>query len=768
MSPAPHRPPWWLDITATMAVALYSLAVAAGFARVFSGWEFMSDLVILIIVGHGSSLVFRRLDLTSWIAIPITMVAVLWLTLYLHYGETMLRLLPTGATWDAIDLELGLVRDQFPTAVAPVLYGAGWAALASFAIAITVVMADAFAFRAEARGEALVPGGVLFVFIAALGTDRLRVTLTVALVAAGVLAVIALRSLHDRSRRAELSPAHRPIRLTAPVALATAIVVALLAGFVGPRLPGASAEPLYDTHGRDGGDVREIISPLVNIRSRLSSRTNVEVFRVNANAEAYWRVTTLPEFDGETFRLPARPLERVDGPFDTQSDDATTVRQRIQIVELDGALIPAAADPYEAEGFSGDEKLDLRLNRDTATLVSNEDLQPNDQFNVNSAAPDLTPAILDAATSDAPPDEIFTQLPDDIPDIVGETAAAVTASASTPYQQALAIQNWFRSEFKYSLEVQSGHGSSAIESFLNERVGYCEQFSATMAAMVRTLGIPSRVAVGFTPGVLDESGWYAVRDKNAHAWPEIWFDGIGWVAFEPTPSRGNPAAEQYTGVPAEQEPTAGTAGEGNGSGNTIVVPTAPSTIVPPVDDATSGAGPNATAPDNVFPNLPDGGFDEDFGNTTNTSTTDSTSTMWTWLAVIALLSIALVAPMLIRLYRRGTNRRHDPTTRALDAWVRACNAAEVAGVQASPSMTPSEWADATADQLPVAARPMRSLAVIVDRILFAPPGTVDLNRAGGFGTMYHDCELWSQQISNVADDQIGAGRRIQRYFTDLS
>ena len=58
----------------------------------------------------------------------------------------------------------------------------------------------------------------------------------------------------------------------------------------------------------------------------------------------------------------------------------------------------------------------------------------------------------------------------------------------------------------------------------------------TFAAMARTLGIPSRVAVGFTPGVINDEGWYSVLGKNAHAWPELWFDGIGWVLFEPTPA----------------------------------------------------------------------------------------------------------------------------------------------------------------------------------------------------------------------------------------
>jgi transglutaminase-like putative cysteine protease len=72
-------------------------------------------------------------------------------------------------------------------------------------------------------------------------------------------------------------------------------------------------------------------------------------------------------------------------------------------------------------------------------------------------------------------------------------------------------------------------------------VGYCEQFAAAFAVMARTLGIPSRVAVGFTPGGMQPNGWHLVAGVDSHAWPEIWFDGIGWIAFEPTPGRTPPA-----------------------------------------------------------------------------------------------------------------------------------------------------------------------------------------------------------------------------------
>lgn len=124
----------------------------------------------------------------------------------------------------------------------------------------------------------------------------------------------------------------------------------------------------------------------------------------------------------------------------------------------------------------------------------------------------------------------------------------MTESAATPYDAALALQTWFRETFEYQLDTPSGHGADALGEFLSRRAGYSEQFAGAFAVMARTVGIPSRVAVGFTSGTVDEVGWYEVFGTDAHAWPELWFDGLGWVPFEPTPGRSNPTAAAWTGI----------------------------------------------------------------------------------------------------------------------------------------------------------------------------------------------------------------------------
>ena len=392
-------------------------------------------------------------------------------------------------------------------------------------------------------------------------------------------------------------------------------------------------------------------------------------------------------------------------------------------------------------------------------LVTPEDIATGDVFTIVSAAPQLSADVLRAATSAAPPDPIFVELPDDLPEIVGRLAEQVTQGTPTSYDAAIALQTWFRREFEYSLEVQRGHSSSAIESFLTQRIGYCEQFSATFAAMARTLDIPSRVAVGFTPGTLNEDGWFRVLGKNAHAWPELWFDGIGWVAFEPTPGRGEPGAD-YTGVDPQQDETPATPAGGTGDPAIAPDPTPPSTVVP---TPTSLPNRNPDGPSRV--NDPPREFGEVIDPPTGAPSNGSKAP-WLML-IIGLVACALAAaPWVFGRVRAHRLRGLGETERVQRSWVNARSSAQLAGVAGTPSMTAIEWARATADQLPVAARPMRSLADLVDRVTYAPPGSVDLERVGTFGaTVGQDSELWADQIDRIALDTLSPAQRIRRYFT---
>jgi transglutaminase-like putative cysteine protease len=171
----------------------------------------------------------------------------------------------------------------------------------------------------------------------------------------------------------------------------------------------------------------------------------------------------------------------------------------------------------------------------------------------------VQPTAEQLADAPAPPQALkneFTKVPGSLPAVVAQTARQVTAGASNQYEQAVKLQDYFASSggFTYNTQVQVGTGSQAIARFLKDKQGFCVHFSFAMAAMARTLGIPARVAVGFTPGTPQADGSVSVGLRDAHAWPELYFEGVGWTRFEPTPNRGSPPSYTQTDTPGADVP----------------------------------------------------------------------------------------------------------------------------------------------------------------------------------------------------------------------
>jgi transglutaminase-like putative cysteine protease len=158
-------------------------------------------------------------------------------------------------------------------------------------------------------------------------------------------------------------------------------------------------------------------------------------------------------------------------------------------------------------------------------------------------------------------------------------AEQITAHARTPYQKAEDLQDYFRNgTFTYSLNVTPPNGIEGLEDFLYQtRTGFCQQFAFAMAGLARLVGIPSRIAVGYTAGSPGGNGTWKVTTADAHAWPELYFSGLGWMRFEPTPGgAGGTATQPIYGAPP-----------GLGAG-----PTTPPTSVPGVKPGSKGFRPD--------------------------------------------------------------------------------------------------------------------------------------------------------------------------------
>jgi transglutaminase-like putative cysteine protease len=170
-----------------------------------------------------------------------------------------------------------------------------------------------------------------------------------------------------------------------------------------------------------------------------------------------------------------------------------------------------------------------------------------------------------------------------LPLVIASTANDVTFGAATDFEKAVALQDWFRDPahgFTYSTRHVPGNGIDTIVSFLTtNRSGYCEQYAAAMALMARTLGIPARVAVGFLSPqpVQGRSSTYVYSSHDLHAWPELYFSGVGWTPFEPTP-------RPETTIPSYTKGVAINPGGNGGTG-----PTSPPSDIEKVNKATPDA-----------------------------------------------------------------------------------------------------------------------------------------------------------------------------------
>ncbi|MGA8848426.1 MAG: transglutaminase domain-containing protein [Dehalococcoidia bacterium] len=143
----------------------------------------------------------------------------------------------------------------------------------------------------------------------------------------------------------------------------------------------------------------------------------------------------------------------------------------------------------------------------------------------------------------------YLQLPDSLPERVRELSENITHDAQTPYDKAIAIKDYL-AKFEYDQTVQAPpKGSDGVDYFLfsTER-GVCTNFASAMAVMLRSVGVPARLACGYFRGELDEvTGNYIIRGRNSHAWVEVYFPKYGWIIFEPSPTRLQATTESTSG-----------------------------------------------------------------------------------------------------------------------------------------------------------------------------------------------------------------------------
>lgn len=500
--------------------------------------------------------------------------------------------------------------------------------------------------------------------------------------------------------------------------------------------------------GTGGGGTISAVNPLVSLRDSLNidqDRT-VLTLRTNSNdlSDMYLRIVSLDDFDGTTWRPSRKRIQEVPKSFPTPVGLRSDVKRTEVTTQVTAAdwyaqdWLPMPYPPsgvriagnwrFEPEGMTlvGDHGQNTR---GLTYQVSSLEVQPTaEQL---AAAPEARSSILGD----------YTEVPSSLPSVVWQQARQITRGAETDYAKAVALQDYFAvtGGFQYDTQVEVGSGPDAIATFLRDKQGFCVHYSFAMAAMARTLGIPARVAVGFAPGTPQGNGTVEVSLKDAHAWPELYFEGIGWTRFEPTPTRGS--TPSYT-LPDSADTAAPAVPESSASAS-----------------AAPSAAPSASASCSAVERKENGCAS---ALPVDSATGGGGGTPWykvAWWSLLAVLVIAVPSlPMLWRLRRRSlrlASARHagagpggeragpqgavgdplapgeDPSVRAGEAavahvlavWRELTDTAWDFGIAPDEALTPRRAAErivGLGELEEPAARSVHRVAGAVEQVLFAP------------------------------------------------
>jgi transglutaminase-like putative cysteine protease len=553
----------------TAACGLATMLAALALSPLLDGgwWLIPTAIVVAAVCGAGGSARSLRAPAPTQPLISAATLLVM-LTLLFARGEAVLGLIPGPAAIGRLQHLALQGREFIEASVPPAGEDMGLLLLIAGGVGLTALVVDTLACALDLPGATLLPLGCLFLvpWVIGHGSAPAWTFLVVSLAWVAILAA----AQGDWARR--WAPSARAGRVAVGMGVSMALALgALVAGSIA-----ANRQPILTLGsgldiGQGGGTVQ--VDELVSLRRSLVQNDDREVLTYTTDAAQpdYLRLAVLDWFNGEQWSRPTAGTLAATPPTWASGvgPSADWARYDVRVGPLGGATVPSPHGTVDAQTnwpVLWDQRSTLPTRSDGRGIKGQEiglTVWP---------MPWDAGSLRLASTQDAIPFGVFQSDRADPTDLIGpqlgNIASEVTRDATTPYDQAMALQNWFTltGGFRYSTEVEGGSGGNALDAFLTERVGYCEQFAATMALMARTLGIPARVVVGFTSGRLEGDRW-VVRGTDAHAWPELWMGTAGWVRFEPTPGAPTVRAPSYTrqvnsGLPAGVPTAAASPGAG--------------------------------------------------------------------------------------------------------------------------------------------------------------------------------------------------------------
>jgi transglutaminase-like putative cysteine protease len=669
--------------TAVLTVA----AAGVAFRRVFPagsvGWPVVWGVAAGAVAGVVAVGLFRR-----WARLPAAVVAIAigaWVAAVVtawHVGSV------GGGAGAAVRSAGGAVVNGWSrvlTTALPVPATASRLPVVAVTLAVGAGAAVVAAVASRSAVLPLVPAAVVLTVALLLGVHGAGSPLAVVgpvLVAPALHLVVAQRAGAGRGIAGGIVSS----RTLAAVAMAV-VAVAVVAPLAG-RLPLTHTHEPFDLRAvvNPPVDVATVASPLTTLQARLLHPGDVE-FTADVDAAwlahpSNWQQATFESYDGTGWSTTSRAT-RVGTTLPAGDEQgpgvATTVVLHARA--LSGPWVPTPGRPtgLGVADLGYDPVAQTIVDPDTAVL-----LPPS--LTVRASLPTPSTEMLDEAGLPRSADLArLTVVPGCTPRRLIDAASKIARTVPRPDEQAVAIELLLSRQGGYHVDPQAPPGSSCgrIEQFLTDRRGTSEQFATTFALVARAAGLPTRLAVGFSPGSVDAAaGTTSVHAGDALAWPQVWLDGLGWVSFAPTPQRAStPQATQQqdralAAIRAAQE-------------RHSLPPVPTNRPAPPAPTHRGGV---------------------------------STSTV-ALLVVGVLLGLALLVlvavPAVVAVRRQRRRRRPTARGRVLGAWAELLDEVSLVGVD-PVALTSSEATSAVALRAPEARAHAAELAALADRAVYAP------------------------------------------------
>jgi hypothetical protein len=694
---------------ALVGVALLAGAAGLGFHRVFALRDIgpvaaVAALVPVLLSGLVSWP--RRRTLPLWLAIIATVAGwalVSGLTLF-HGDFTVIG---------------GALRNSWKATLTTLVPAPGRAGLLVLPHVLVWFAAAAGAetvLRSRTKAAPALPAVAVFGVALLLGVGGPGSNLPVAAGVVGLTSVLVIIRGDGRAGRV-------------PAGVAMAVAIGLVAVLAGPYLPikGTPYDP-RETVKAPPPQQRDSVSPLDRVSAWLQT-PDQQMFTVHTTTPENWRLAVLDRFDGVTWTSGARFVPAGNRIPAAPHVTGTRVDQRFTIQNLPGVWVPAADRPRTIDG------LGVTVDPVSGVLTSARQLRSGQAYEVTSTARDYDADQLAAAE---PARDAEARAATALPESPGTTAKnaqvpafrklaeQVTRDQTTGFQRGAKLADYLRTAARYDVSGLPGHTYAQLNYFLTQsKRGTSEQFATAFAVLARSIGLPTRVVVGFRPGV-GGNGAFEVRSGDVLVWPEVDFAGLGWVPFYPTPEQQG-RSQQPGAVPAgdtqqkleQAQKNAASKNKGNGAGNGAPPPQPkPPLVKKPVHKPT---------PWWVYGSAAAG------------------------LIPVAYLVAVLVLPMLRRRRRRTGD---TPAARIAGAWEQTVETLHTVGLPAATALTAHEVAGFGGRTVTGTEPHLRPLADLVNRAEYAeaPP-----DQAAAEAAWRH-----TDQIGRLVADAAGPLRRIGR------